>query len=209
MIKPKKAHYNDKTGTSRLFFPWDDLTKTREDAEHYMRGGVCFPTAVTMPNGDIDVQGYIIMAGYNIDTGITTIFEEREFIVIQNILGQKGELDYEGLGQWLNKTWSKYFAKQYFFHQDHEMTKQYRLEIIRDQTIVPTPEFVKVPWDSDQEAQNIIWKNIKMKKIRYDKDGKIVEGLKKIKAGEKEVVPVVHALQCLLAGLERYPFRRY
>ncbi len=207
MIKPQKAHFNIERGTVNLYFPRDPKTGEIPWSEYYLKGGICFPIPIQSQEGDTDVQGYVLMAGVDQISKVITIFEEIPFLVINNIVALDGTLEFKGVGPEFNRIWAKYYAKDYYFHQHLEAKKQYLLEILRTRSIEPKPAFIEVPWDTVEEAMHIVWKNIKTGKLRYQKDGQLHRELGKVEKGDKEIFPSVYALQVLLAGLERFPYR--
>ena len=198
---PQKAHYNVEQRTSTLYF------KDQAHSEYMMRGGVCWPISVEVGK-KLDVYGFILMAGYNTETGLVTVFEQTEFVVIDNILRPDKSIEYHGIAPWLNKCWSKYFAQDFFWNQDFELAKKYRLEIIRSEMIVPKPQFIEMEWSDLEEAKQVVWKYVKLGKIRIEKDSKLFHQLELTKMGDKQTYPAVHALMCCLCGMERHPWRK-
>ena len=132
--KPNKAHYNLEQRTSTLYF------EAQTHAEYMMRGGVCWPISVEV-RGKMDVYGYIIMTGYNVESGLVTVFEQKQFVVVDNILRLDKSIEYHGIAPWFNRCWSKYFASDFFWNQDFELAKKYRLEVIRSEMIKPQPVY--------------------------------------------------------------------
>lgn len=207
MNKPKKAHYERLRDTSILYFPWDEAAQENPQGEYYMRGGICWPEMVERPEVPSDYQGYAMMGGQEVESKIVYIFEQRSYEVIENIIEPKdGTIQYEGLAAWLNRCWSRYFARDFYWHQDFELTKSHRLEIIRSLFIQPKPQLIEVPWHDGHEP-HAIWKYVKLNRLQWGAGTQLHEELQRAKAGDKRKAPAVHALQCLLAGLERYPWR--
>ena len=200
MKKPVNRHANLKKGTVTLYF------KDEEPAEYRMRGGVCFPTMVHS-GGRSDIQGFILMSGQNVKTGKVQIFEQRDFVIIESILDSNQRIEFEGIATWLNMCFSKYYARQFFWNQDFELAKKYRLEIIRSQMVEPKPRMMEVPWADEKEAVATIWRYIKLGKILWEAGSQIDRALEQVKNDDKEISPVLHALMALLAGIDRFPYR--
>jgi len=201
--KPIERHYNEKNDTTVLFF-----TEAETGNEYYMRGGVCWPITVETA-GDKDVQGCALLGGQDIETKIITIFEQIDFLTIDNIIDDKTQIiEYYGLGSWFNQGWAKYYAKKFFYNQPFEMAKKYRLEIIRSKMIMPNPQIISVPFVEDDEAYHMIWKMIKTKRIRIKKGSLLHEQIAMSKKGDKRMLPAVHSLACMLLGYERFPYRK-
>ena len=200
MNKPVQRHANIKRGTSNLYF------KDESPIEYRMRGGVCFPTMVHS-GGRADIQGFILMSGQDVKTKKVHIFEQRDFVVIESILDDNQVIEFPGIAPWLNKCFSRYYARHFFWNQDFELAKKYRLEIIRSQMVNPKPRFIEVPWADEQEARATIWKYIKLGMITWDVGSQLDRALEQVKTDDKDLSPAIHALTVLLAGVERYPFR--
>ena len=200
MKKPNNRHANLKRGTSTLYFK-DDVP-----AEYRMRGGVCFPTMINS-GGRTDIQGFILMSGQEVKTKKVRIFEQREFIVVEPILGDNQLIEFSGIENWLNMCFLRYFARQFFWNQDFELAKKYRLEIIRSQMIEPKPRMIEVPWADKKEAMTIIWKYIKLGMITWDAGSALDRALEQVKNDDKVMLPAIHALTVLLSGIERFPYK--
>ena len=200
MKKPTKAHYNTIRRTSTLFFA------DGESAEFYMRGGVCWPV-ITDRSDTRDFEGYILMCGQNVQTGVIQVFEQKNFVTIESIL-KDGAIAYQGIGPWLNSIWSRYFARDYYWHQEFQLHKRNLLQIIRSPMVDPKPQFIEVPWIDDQEAQMVVWHYVKTGKVQVEKESRLFEDLNIVKTTDKKSIPSVYALQCALIGLEAFPYRK-
>lgn len=200
--KPQKAHYDLDRRISTLYF------KDQQQADYMMRGGICWPKHVEI-DGKSDIYGFALMAGYNTETGVITVFEQSKFVVIDNILRPDKTIEYHGLAPWFNKNWTRYFASEYFWSQDFELSKQYRLETIRSEMIKPKPQLIEIDWSDVEEARHLIWKYVKLAKMRVEEDSPLYEQLKFARHGEKQTLPAEHALMCCLCGIERFPYRKW
>lgn len=204
--KPKTVLSNLERRTVTLFF------ENREPSEFLFRGGITWPQIVERA-GAKDFEGFALLAGLNIKTKIVEIFEQRSFLTIEHILEQRRQpqdspkIEYYGLGPWFTKLWNRYRAKTFFWFQDFELNKRYLLEVLRSEWIVPKPAFIEVPWVDDSEAQMLVWRYVKFNKIRIEKESQLAQDLMLVQKGEKETMPSVHALQCLLTGLDRFAIK--
>jgi hypothetical protein len=204
--KPINSLANARRRTSTLFF------EEREPLEFFLRGGIAWPVIVDRAD-NTDFEGFAILGGFNLETKKVEIFEQRSFMTIEHILkhdphAKTQEIEYLGLGPWFNTIWNKYYASTFYYHQDTELNRRYRIEVIRSDWIKkPKPSFVEVPWLDDEEAQMTVWRYVRFNKLVFEKDSQLAKDLALVKPGEKVMKPSVHSLQCLLTGLDRFPYR--
>lgn len=196
MKKPTKAHLKRKT--SLLYFEDDTF------GEYYIRGGVSWPDQYIGPSGKADFGGFAILAGLDIENKIFRVFEQQGFVVINNILNADNSIKYQGIATWFNRMWSEYFGRRWYWSQDDEVSKKYRLEIIRSLNIDPKPVFPEVPLSKNPES--VVWEYIKLGKLKYESGSELERQVQRLKQGE--MLPAVHALICCLAGVEKWPWRR-
>lgn len=201
MIKPIGKHYDDHRRTSRLYF--DD----HPTMECHMRGGICWPIQYE-ENGQLDTNGYAIMAGMDVKTGVVYVFEQEQWVSIDNIINpEDGSMRYVGLSHWFNRVWQEYFGSSFFFHQNFELARRYRLQIYRSPMVYPNPKFKLLPPTDAHDMVSTIWRYVKEGRLKYERGQILDSQLMAVKSGDKQVLPAVHALGCLLAGLDRYPWR--
>ena len=201
-MTPSRVHANAARKTSVLFFP-----DSAEGREFYMRGAVCWPTLVDREDGSQDVQGYALMAGLEVATGFVQVFEETDFVTVEHILTPEQIIQHKGLAPWLNTNWSRYYGDTYFWRQGDELTRKYRLEVVRSPWCRPKPHFVEVEWQDEAEARQLVWRYVKLRRLGVARNGKLASAMQAAKMDKGAAAPALHALQCLLAGLERYPWR--
>lgn len=205
--KPVKQIFNNDESIT-LYFDFDEEKLEYPQGNFDIRGGICFPTEFQDEHGNFDIQGFAVLVGFDLDKKIFTVFEECSFIVIDNILNDDQLIEHQGISSWFSACWSRYYSRKYYWHQDAEMAKRYRLEIGRSQMIEPKPSFIEVPWGNDSDARHIVWKYVKAKKLRYQKGSELHTQLELAKKGENRMYPAVHALQCALMGMARFSFRK-
>jgi len=194
MDKPRKATFNAKRETSTLYFK--DFDDSRE---FYMRGGVCWP------EGDSD--GFALLGGQNVNGNRIHIFEECEFVTIDDII-QDGQIRYHGLSSWLNCCWSKYFGRLYFWNQPQDLHDRFRLQVYRSSSVEPKPGFIEISLSGKDEARHIVNEYVKAGRLTLDKDSELAKQLGFARLDEGAHLPTVEALGRLLAGLQRFPFAR-
>jgi len=211
-MKTVSAKYDRTRRVTTFNFLDEERGRWAEDRR--MRGGVAWPMLVRGTNGP-EVFGFAVMSGQDIKTGKIYIMDYTEFRSVDYILDADGlikRIDGQpipALGTWLTKCWSKYSGNYFYYRQDDETSRRYQLEILRSDMIQPKPVFVDAPWPDDQDAVMTIWQAIQNKKIIFGKKeaNPIFDQLQLLKAGDTEPHPVIHALKCMLIGIERYPYR--
>jgi hypothetical protein len=208
MQKPVKVHYDQDRQTSLLFF--DNRSDAWADpVEYQMRGGICWPKTVVFDIG-VEVEGFVLLAGINVKSREVRVFEQKSFVVVENIVAGDGTIEHQGIEQWLNTCWTRYFGTKYYWFQDRELTKKYRLEVLRSMAIQPKPQFIRVELSKDKEIPiHTIWKMLSLDKLKIERDSKLYKALEVTQKGQKEILPAVHALTVLLEGVERYPYRQH
>lgn len=200
MQKPYDRHFNAEQQTSLLYF------KDEPKSENFVRGGICFPMYVNQQPAP-DVFGYAILGCQDINTGIVTLYEAQKFSTIDNIV-EDGEIRHKGLSSWLNMCWSRYYGKKFFYSQNYELSRKYRLDIHRSIMIQPKPEIIEIESYDEADRKHIIWSYIKNRKLRFERDSDIHRLMEAMKQGDKTIHPAIYALQVLLCGLDRFPYRK-
>jgi len=209
MQKPIHRYFDTHRSTSWLYFEAGD------PKECYMRGGICFPFKYESLKG-IDNHGYAVIAGQDFKTDIVHVFEQINWITIDDILSKGASqeslpmntIKYPGLSHWFNMGWNKYFIQTFYFNQPDELSRRFRLQIIRSKMINPKPRFVEIDINNKDDLLSGIWHRIKTGKLEIEKDSEIAEILKGTMIDDKEVFPQIHALGCCLLGFEQYPWRK-
>jgi len=192
--KPVTRHLNE-DGSTRLFFDG-----ANDWADYYMRGAICWPA--------LGSNGFIIMAGQEIRSKEITVFYERDFLTIQNILNEDHTIAFRGIDEFFNNAWSRFFARKYFWHQPWELYRSFKLQITRAKnTINPQPVLVEVTWPDENDIIGLIWKWDQQKKLWVDKNGPITQAIDLASESDRQIPPAIHALQTLLAGIEKHPWR--
>lgn len=200
MDKPVSCKFIPERQTSLLFF------KDKEAEEYCVRGALCFPVLVDAPGGR-DVVGYALVGCQDVKGGAVHVFEQKDFTVIDHIV-KDGRIQHTGLSQWLNKVWSKYYCRKFFFSQDYELSKKYRLDIHRSVMVEPKPVMIEIETHDDYEMQHTIWSYVKTARVIMEAGSVLFQKLQQLKQGDKQVHPAIYALQVLLCGFDRFPYRK-
>lgn len=203
MDRPIDRHYNFEDHTSTLFF--DNEVGER----YYMRGGICWPV-MSLKDGVYDIRGFALVAGLNVKTQVTTIFEQYPFVTVDNII-EDGKITFRGLAPWLTTMWDRYYVDTYYWAmQEYEVVKKYRLDLMRSKIMAQVKaHMIELRWDDPQQANMVIWRLIKLKQLKIEAESSLLSALAKVdKLVLGEINPEVHALQCVTVGMDRFPYRK-
>jgi hypothetical protein len=196
--RPVKAFYIHKEDVSRLEFA-DGST-----GKYFMRGGICWPRFVNIDNG---VLGFAILCGQNVDTGVITVFEQKPFSVIDHVINNETNMiEVEGLSPWFNRCWNMYFARVYYHSASSETRMKYVLKVVESRMIDPKPDFPEINFGEFADFEQSLWETIMERKLESREGEPLGEALRNWSSAVEQP-PVVDALSCCLAGLERYPYR--
>ena len=73
--------------------------------------------------------------------------------------------------------------------------------------IEPKPYLIQVPWADDTQAEHAVWEKLSLGRLCFKKDGELHKQLQRFQSQPTVLLPGIHALRCLVAGLERFPWR--
>ena len=201
-MKIKRVQKNSDRKTSTVYYD------NGEQVEYYLRGGICWPTNYEEDNA-VNYGGYVILAGFDVETKEVCLLAEQPFIVVNHIVNDDGSIGEKGLPEFFNKNWSRYYASSYYWGGQHyETHKTHRLEIIRGDMFQPKPKFVHLPEFKEEDRNVLIWKYLKLQKLLgVLKDTDLYRHMERFRPDRKDFYPSIHALSCLLSGIERHPWR--
>jgi hypothetical protein len=74
--------------------------------------------------------------------------------------------------------------------------------------VQPKPEMIEIEGYGEADMQHVIWSYIKTKRIVIEAGSVLINALKQLKQGDKDVHPSIYALQVLLCGMDRFPYRK-
>ena len=195
MNKPRNATFDRNRETSTLFFrDYDD------SSEFYLRGGVYWPSA--------ESNGFVLLAGREVQTNMLWVFEEIEFQTIDDVI-QDGQIRFPGVSHFFNKAWAKYYAKLYFWDQPQDLHKRFSLQVYRSNSIEPKPGFIEISLTDKDEAQHIVFEHIRTGRLVLDKESELARQLESTRIDGDSLFPAVEACGRALAGLARFPFNRH
>ena len=199
VIQPKAAQPDFRRETVKLLF------EDRPSREFFMRG------ALAWPEGERD--GFVIVAGLDLANQNIWIFREFPFISVEHFYSE-GDIVRKGLFQFFDECRSRFYCQTYFFSQPDELHHRFTNYIYKTPTIPwPKPEFIRVRFSDQEIADNIIREalvrdtlhgNRRESKVFNEIFGLTGDDEAKKKARERSLP--IHALRCLLAGYEYYPW---
>lgn len=185
--------------------PEMDCTRVRFDddtvGDYYVRGGICWPSVV-LTGERMEAKGHAVLVAVNIRTGRANVFESEPFNVVSAEV-RDGRTTARPLGPVLNRWWSSWLAETYYWRDRGETHRQFRLQVVRDEQIMPKPRLVNIEWDDDAAAEQVFWAAAMGKSMAMDRD--VFDAVSLVPMGEW--CPARHALICVLAGLQRRPWR--
>lgn len=179
-----------------------DIPAGVQSGEFDMRGSIVFPVAQNDGDGRFRIEGYAILAGYDIGEKTIRVFENHSFKSITPLYDREtGTPTDRGMVWWFHQAWSRYYATNFYWKDSGLTSRQYKLEAYRNPAIKPSPSLVEVKWADMGAIEQIMWRRASEKTLRFPQALKddIVQG------GEESVAK--QALLLVLAGYEKSPWR--
>jgi hypothetical protein len=170
---------------------------------YYMMGSVCWPEP--RPTGI--TEGYSLMAGQDVQTGLIVVFEEFSFATVNHWLNDTGGLVRLGLEQFLVDNWHTYRCGSYVIAQDEVTHKRHARQVWESKTISPVPDFIRVPM-SEPVMTGILHSALDVGKFVGDTRSRLRQETE-IYLNQPDLdtePPSVRALKYLLAGYEHMPY---
>jgi len=206
IVPPIRQQMDMKTRETRLWFDKD--ASVAPDGRYRMLGGMFFPSSIKTEDGYSKIIGYSLMAGRNVDTNITYIFDEAEWVTVDHILDQSdGSIVAEGVVTWLLKIWGHYYANTYCHRQDDETLFRYQLDFSRCSMLQPKTSFLDAEWNDDSQAVSVINRELALSRLKMKRDSILIRQLDQFRATpdiDPRDMPAVHSLMCCLSTLDRY-----
>lgn len=185
--RPISSDLNPKRDTVRLFF------EKTEAQEFHVRAAVAWPEGAD--------PGFAVLGGQDIKTKVIWVFEEYEFHSIAPIFRENAKA-YNGFEGFLTIAWGAYSCREVFWRQPEDVHRRFALKCWDRPTIQPKPEFIKVPPAMDDTtAENLFKEMAASRMFRASKQGKLYQSI-----GNEDMRLPKHALICLLAGFEHFPW---
>ena len=203
--KPYVARLNPKRRTSTLFFnvpPSGKIPATVVTQEYDMRGSIVFPAAQKDKNGGMRIEGYALLAGYDVHEKIIRVFEHQSFKSLTPLYDKAtGVPTDRGMVWWFHQAWTKYYASRFYWQDAGLTSRQYKLEVYRNPAIKPSPSLLEIRWANLGAIEQIMWRRASEKTLRFPQSLKddIVAG------GDESVAK--EALLLVLAGFEKHLWR--
>lgn len=195
---PQAATWNVRRDTVSLLF---DGNRT---GEYHVRGGICWP----VPVGN-RAEGALVIGAQDVKSGIVRICGQTPLLCVDHVIDPTtGVIKYRGVAGWLNQGWQSYHARMFYYRQSEDVHKRWALQVLRSKLVEPKPAFRPVVWKDHAEGRALILAWLGAERVIFPAGSPVDHGLRQAEAQSGAPVPVVHAVTALLAGLERYPWRR-
>lgn len=197
---PRNVNFNIERGTSTLFLD-NDI-----QVECYIRGGICWPLIVGSGQSRT-VEGYAVLCAQDIRTKIIYVFDEFSFLSVDNLIDpDTHNLTHNGLSQFFTRCWKDYFGKYFFYKQPQFTHKDWAMRVSRSVMIEPKPNFIRLVWNEDRQADQSIYERAFTGKLFYcASDG--VDRAMMAREQEDVDLPAYCALRAAVVGIEKYPYR--
>ena len=156
-------------------------------------------------------EGAFVLGAQDIRSGVLTICGETPLLCIDHVVDQEsGRIKYLGVAGWLNQAWQGFNGRTFYYRQSEDLHKRWAVQVLRSDIVNPKPGFRPVFWSDEAEARALVLAWLGAERLKFAAGSLLDRGLRlqEAQAGAGSVIPVVHALTALLAGLERYPWRR-
>ena len=200
----KAAAYDDLLTVVELWF--GDGPRHTEDAnwpsgKFLMRGGICWPDKYDTETKT--VQGFALVAGYNLGTDRLYLFHERAFCCIADIVDPPTrKILFEGLAPWFATVWGRYLCDSFYSNQPDNVCLRWEQEVHAMPAVQPPPRFIPCePWRNVESAEALIWDWITRRRLEMldDRLGQAVTGYNRREA--TELPAPLHALAAALTGI--------
>jgi len=206
IVPPIRQQMDMKTREVRLWFDKD--TSVAPDGKYRMLGGMFLPSNVKSDDGHSRIRGYSLVAGRNVDTKITYIFDETEWVTVDHILDDTdGSIIAEGVVTWLLNVWSNYFCNTYSHRQDDETLFRYQIDFNRCTMLQPKTSFLDAEWNDDSQPVSVITRELTLSRLKMKRNSILIRELDQFRATpdiDPKNLPAMHSLMCCLSTLDRY-----
>jgi len=206
IVPPIRQQMDMKTREVRLWFDKD--TSVAPDGKYRMLGGMFLPSNVKSDDGHSRIRGYSLVAGRNVDTKTTYIFDETEWVTVDHILDDTdGSIIAEGVVTWLLNVWSNYFCNTYSHRQDDETLFRYQIDFNRCTMLQPKTSFLDAEWNDDSQPVSVITRELTLSRLKMKRNSILIRELDQFRATpdiDPKNLPAMHSLMCCLSTLDRY-----
>lgn len=167
-----------------------------------MRGGIAWPEAQQV-GSMVSLDGFALVAGTNVDTGRTTIFEGASWMCVD--IRRESNPNAKPLTPLMLRWWERYFCGRYFWHGGDRTSGYYRRDIGRSVMLVPKPALREAEWSNDADASQLLWSAAMDGTIILPES--IAQAVKAADSRPGIMCPARLALVALLVGINRTPWR--
>ena len=187
----------------KLFFPDNSVAP---NGEYRLRGGISWPVPV-----GVQVEGFVILIGEHIKSGIIYIFRQHAFNSIDPIIagmaagaGDAERIPWPYLAEWINEVWAHYFCRHFFWNQDVDLGEHFIRQVSHSALLGRRPIFQRVSWDkSEQQAMmQVIALGSARRLIGREVEG-VNKALQMYQVDTKSFFPALQALSCAIVGLDQ------
>lgn len=197
--EPSLIYYNKSDKTVSMEFREDE----RLSGEYQVRGSVCWPI-LDVPTSIM--TGAFIVAGRRCDNNVIYVFRSLLFTNIDPIKDVDGKIVYDGCARWLSEMWTKFCAYRYFWRQDTVTHDRWHREVHSSDMVKPVPVFLTVECDNPGVVRGVVWEKLQSGRLIFGQDIKSAMDIYQVNPDAE--MPLVLALQTLLIGFDKFPFRR-
>lgn len=189
ILKPVATKYLNHRDLTEFY--WEGKTSQ----EFFVRGAIAWPEG--------ELEGFALFAAQFPHTKEIILLEEFPFWTV-DVFQEGGVFKQAGLATFFGDVWSKYHCNVFYAYQHPDVHQRYAIQVYENKGIHPKPEIVQVPM-VERLGDNLFHEYGTMGKLYGDHRMEMATVMKKHFAmGESPKKPhmAIHALRCLLAGLE-------
>jgi hypothetical protein len=100
--------------------------------------------------------------------------------------------------------WRTYYGDTFFYQQNFEVVKKYRLQMIKNMMLEPKPRFIECKRKDNDQSMHTLFEKDMTGNLIYSRSSKIYSEMQQFEADIEQKYPALHALTCALNGYERY-----
>jgi hypothetical protein len=169
--------------------------------DHYVRGAIAW--------SEKGLPGMAIVASQDPVSKKVWIYEDYEFRTIEPVdpgIYQIDPIYYDGLRIFLNRCRERYFCRYYFYRQPQEICREAISQIRKNEMIERDISFIELLYRDTDIMDNILETYKAHMRLQFGKQSKLFQH---VATKDPERFQGYHAMRCLVAGYEYYPYRDY
>jgi len=211
--KPWRIMLDRERNCTTMYFQENSIFPSGRGVDFMVRGAVCWPA--TVGNGvDTATEGFVIVAGQELESKRVVVFEQRPFVCVDHILAPDRMIQYEGIAHRMTVWHSRYYVDTYYWHDHLDTHNRYLIQMLRSEMLNPKPWFAEVIWHDDNQAKHAIWEMVTHNRLvhwageapEHGRMQPLYDALLRFRDKE-EILPATKAMMTLAIGLERFPWR--